>query len=688
MNSSSLGYSSWLQEFWQDLHPTPGRVGSTLRITLATALALVLFLVLQMPYAAFGLYAVFLTGRESPSASLRNGIAALATISLVVTTEITVVFVTDNDPMARVLSVAAISFIAGMIIVGTNLPALGSSWGLLCITVIAFWENHTPADTLVKNSLRLLAAFSLGIGCAVAVEYIFGVRSPADRLKQQLRSRYEALERMFTVCSRDADPEERFAAASQVSRLAAAGHTGMMALYNEIVDRDLETAGLPVGTRVQITMLAQLMDDAAAFGLRRNIGDDAGSRERCAILAEQFRILLELKAPDSESRFRVGPQEAHGLLDHVESDLASIARMPTFLDGERNRLLLGVPSKKVSVFVPGAIEDPNNVAFSLKVSLCATLCYILYHAIDWPGISTSAITVMVVALTTTGAIKQRFTLRFLGATIGGLILGLGTIALLFPGMDSITSLVVLVGAITFIAAWTSGGPRFNYLGLQIAFAFYLVTLEGFGPATELAPARDRVAGIFLALLVMWFVFDQIWPVRTVTAMRRLLAAVFRSAARLLLLLDATKNPVELLRQTESLRDQVGKNIATLRTLSDAVRYEFGVDREQHVRAGDTILRVSLITAGLIWNQLALFHDEHEADLINQPALAEMRSKIAQHLNFFAEAVVRKNSVGTEKMASITSSLLLGSEQYGQYAQNTIALCEDLHALVSTLSPRA
>ena len=94
---------------------------------------------------------------------------------------------------------------------------------------------------------------------------------------------------------------------------------------------------------------------------------------------------------------------------------------------------------------------------------------------------------MVVALTTTGAIKQRFTLRFLGATIGGLILGLGTIALLFPSMDSMTSLVVLVGAVAFIAGWTSGGPRFNYLGLQIAFAFCLVTLEGFGPSTELLP---------------------------------------------------------------------------------------------------------------------------------------------------------------------------------------------------------
>src|SRR5271168_1482076 len=150
-SSSSQNLRSWLREFWQDLQPTPGRLNSSLRITLATALALVLFLVWQMPYAAFGLYAVFLIGRESPSVSLRLGIASLLTVSLAIAIELAVVYMTDNDPMARVLSVAAVAFLGGMIVVGTSLPALGSSWGLIYITVIAFWENHLPADTLVKN---------------------------------------------------------------------------------------------------------------------------------------------------------------------------------------------------------------------------------------------------------------------------------------------------------------------------------------------------------------------------------------------------------------------------------------------------------------------------------------------------------------------------------------------------------
>ena len=681
---SSLSFTSWLQRFWQDLQPTPGRLNSSLRMTLATVLTLVLLLVLQMPFAAFGLYAVFLTVRESPSASLRLGLAILVTVTLAIAIELAVVYVTDNDPMARVLSASAIAFLGGMIVVGTSLPALGSSWGLIYITVIAFWENHSPADTLVKNSLRLLAAFSIAIACAVAVEYVFGVRSPADRLKEQFRLRYLALEKMFSLYARDAEPKRRFEAASQVSRLAASGQAGMTDLYNQIADRDFDMGVLPIAARVHITILAKLMDDSAAFGLQSQVQEDSTFRQRCERIAEQCRSLMRGLVPHSERRFEAVATARHSLLDHVEGDIRSILLMPTGPSGAKNKELVGVPSKKVPLFIPGAIADLSNIGFSLKISLCATICYILYRAIDYPGISTSAITVMVAGLTTTGAIKQRLTLRLLGATIGGLILGLGTITFLFPSMDSITSLVVLVGSVAFVCGWISGGARFNYVGLQVAFAFYLVTLQGFGASTELEPARDRLIGILVALVVMWFVFDQIWPVRTVTAMRRLLASVLRSAASLLQLIDATREHDELLRNTESLRDRVGKNIATLRTLSEAVEYEFGLDREQHVRSSEVILRIAVTAAALIWNQLALLHDEHDMHLITEPGLVEMRRTLAEYMNTMAESIVQETVIYAVPIVSSVSASLLKSERYGEYTQNTIALCEDLQALALAL----
>jgi multidrug resistance protein MdtO len=149
---------------------------------------------------------------------------------------------------------------------------------------------------LVKNSLWLLATFSLAIGCGVAVEYVFGTHSPAERLEEQLRARYQALEKMFGLHARDGEPRQRFEAATRVSRLAAAGQAGMLGLYNQIVDRNLDTGALPIGTRVHITMLAELMDDSAAVGLQSQMRDDPEFRQRCARIAEQCRSLISGRA--------------------------------------------------------------------------------------------------------------------------------------------------------------------------------------------------------------------------------------------------------------------------------------------------------------------------------------------------------------------------------------------------------
>jgi multidrug resistance protein MdtO len=679
----------WLQRILEDLQPTPGRLSKTLRMTLASLLVLVLMLVLQMPYIAYGLYFIFLMGRESLSVSLRTASVLVVSIAVVIVAEMVVVILSDNDPMARILSVAVATFIGGMMLVSTSQPSLGSAMGFIYCVVIGFWEHHAPEDTLVKNSLRLLAAFAIAAVCGVAVEYIFGARSPADLLEEQFRIRYRALEEMFRLCAHEeVGPKLRFDAAARVSRLAVAGQSGMMDLYNQIVDRNLDTGNLPIATRVHITMLAELMDDAAAFGLQSETGDEPEVRQRCARIAEQCGRLIPAALPQSEQRLEPGPQTTNSLLDRVEATIHSILVMPVDLGAAKNKELAVLPSRDVPFLIPGAIKDKDNIAFALKISLCATLCYIVYNAIDWPGLSTSVTTVMVTGLSTTAAMKQRFTLRILGSLLGGLILGLGTIAFLFPSMDSITSLIVLVGTIAFAASWISGGARFNYLGLQLAFAFYLVALLDFSAATELAPARDRFVGILFALVIMWFVFDQLWPVRTVTAMRRVLATVLRSGASLFLLIDNIREHDQLLRETESLRDRVGKNISALRTMSEAVEYEFGVDREHQIRSSELMLQISITAAALIWNQVAVLHDEQEIGFFAEPGLVEMRQKLADHMNIMANAIARKTGFPSESPARLASPSLWNSEHNGEYTRNTIARYEDLQNLALALSREA
>lgn len=685
MNATSPRSIPWLETVWQDLQPTPGRLNNMMRMVLSSTILLVLVLVLQMPFANYGLYIIFVIGRESPSASLRTGILSALILALAIAIELGVVILSDNDPMARVLSVIVVTFLSGIASVCTSLPVVGWMLGFFYCLLIAFWEGHAPEDVLVKNSLRLLAVAALAVACAVAVEYIFGTRSPVKRLEDQFRMRYRALEEMFDLYAQDATPKQRYDAGARVSRLAAAGQMGMMNLCDQIVDRDLDSGTLPIGTRVRITMLAELMDTSAAFGLQSKALDDPEFRERCARVAEQCRRLITAPITRVENAQEPRPQSLNTLLDRVEVSIRSILSMPVDLGGLKNKELAVLPSKKVSFLIPGAIYSRDNIAFALKISLCATFCYILYHAIDWPGTSTSVSTVMVAGLTTTGAMKQRLAFRLLGAVIGGLVLGIGATAFLFPYMDSITSLTILIASIAFVAGWISGGAKFGYIGLQLVFAFYLVAFEGFSAPMQLAPARDRCAGILFAIIVMWFVFDQVWPVRTVTAMRRVLASVLRSGASLFLLADTAKQHDKLLLETDSLRDRLGKNISALRTMSEAVEYEFGVDRERHIRSSELLLQISMTAAALIWNQVAVLHDERDSDFIAEPGLVEMRRQLAAQLNSMAGAVDSKTAYSLENMATFVSPSLLNSLRYGEYIRNTIARYEDLQNLALALS---
>src|SRR5271168_1411968 len=145
-----------MDRLWQDLEPTPGRLNSTLRIVLASVITLLLLMTLRMPFAGLGMYFVFLIGRDSPAVSFRSSILIILTLITSIGAVLAVVILTDNDPMGRVLGVAVVTFLAGMIMLSSTVPALASTFGFIFCTLIALWETSTPADTLVKEMLYLV----------------------------------------------------------------------------------------------------------------------------------------------------------------------------------------------------------------------------------------------------------------------------------------------------------------------------------------------------------------------------------------------------------------------------------------------------------------------------------------------------------------------------------------------------
>ena len=294
---------------------------------------------------------------------------------------------------------------------------------------------------------------------------------------------------------------------------------------------------------------------------------------------------------------------------------------------------------------------------------------------------------MIAGLATTGAIKQKFAFRLAGALIGGLILGIGSTVFLFPQMDSITSLTVLVAVVAFAGAWIAGGRQYSYVGLQIVFSFYLVAFEDFRPPTNLDPPRDRLIGILLALVVMWFVFDQIWPVRTVTAMRKALASLLHNEAELFRTELAGLPREELIQQTDVFRDHMGKTMAAIRTMNDAVGYEFGVGRQKQIDLAEQILRGALTTVALVWNEISVMHNQEDADFLTAPGLRQMRTELCVKLDELAALVTQENVAPYSQLSISLAPEILDNPRYSEYARLTMGRFSELQFILMGLQRR-
>ncbi len=677
-----------IRAFWRDQQPSPDRIKCVLRIVLASVITLVCILVWQMMYLPLCLYILFFVAHESPAICFKFNMLMLVTGTIAVTISLVLIGLTDNDPMARVLSIAAIGFVCGMGIQACVIPFLFVGGGFVFVTLIAMWELHAPADTLVKNSLWFIATLSVSLGSSLAVEYLFGARNPAADLRKQIAMRYRALQKLFSLYADGDVTSEWSQAASQVARFAAAGPREILALYETVVARNLDPGDLRIGTKVRMTLGLQLLDLSAAFAAQNPQTVDPELRGRCAVIAAHCGALADLKTTvQSEEELKLRPGSSSTLLDRVEETLHEILVMPHNMPSLPNKELAALPARKIEFINKAALTNKDSVAFALKLSLCATLCYIFYFAVDWPGISTCCGTVLIVGLTNSGAMKQKFAYRFIGSALGG-ALGLAVESLLLPNIDSLTGVVLIVASVVFVTGYIAQGRRFSYIGMQMCFSFYLVAITGYHAPTQLAPARDRLIGILIALFVMWVVFDQLWPVRTVTVMRQALASALRDVSELFQLCKEGRRYGVLLRRADILREDFGKKIANLQTLNDTVKYEFGKDRELYFRQSETMLRASLAAVALFWNEIVVLNTPEDDDFFRDPELIEMRRTMAEHLEAMANAVVRSLPIPVVSPTLFVSPELVGSPRFGEYVRHALSRLGEVNNVINELDLQA
>jgi multidrug resistance protein MdtO len=224
--------------------------------------------------------------------------------------------------------------------------------------------------------------------------------------------------------------------------------------------------------------------------------------------------------------------------------------------------------------LPDAFQNPEYTRFAFAGCLAATVCYILYNALDWRGISTSVLTCIVTALSTIGSSLQAQYLRLAGFVAGGLVLGISAQILILPAIDSIFGFSLFFAAGTAIAAWfATSSPRLSFFGVQMALAFYFVNLQDFQIQTDLTIARDKVIGVLLGILAMGFIFDRFGTKSDADQLQKLLVRNVRMLAQLGVCPVARDRAIAV-SQLSRLRSQINDNFVNLESQTDAARFEF------------------------------------------------------------------------------------------------------------------
>ena len=120
------------------------------------------------------------------------------------------------------------------------------------------------------------------------------------------------------------------------------------------------------------------------------------------------------------------------MLQEMERTVALIPEVfqrDEIVDGSQNA---PGPNWWRALFVPDAFQNPEYLRFAFAGCLAASVCYVLYNALDWPGIFPSVLTCIVTALSTIGSSLQAQFLRLAGFVVGGLILGISAQILILP----------------------------------------------------------------------------------------------------------------------------------------------------------------------------------------------------------------------------------------------------------------
>ena len=512
---SRTGLTGVLQ---RELTLTDTRIHTMARIIVCTTIVVMLTMAFQIPLPAYVAYLVFLVSQEDAASTLISAVGGLVAVTLAVAVSLLLYVFDAAEPALRIPLLAA-STLAGTFLARTSrLGPIIFLAGFILVLSQTLLDDVPTTEAVTHVVLWLWVVVALPVGVTIFVNLLAG-ESPVVLARKRATQLLEAVA-TYIETPASADPSrlrDQLLALSQLKNKAFLWSKPLKVFAQE--DNRL------IDLLLEVLQIARYLPSSAPLAARQSLAGSLRASER-HFLRRRGVTVDEVSSGNEPAPNDLDPAQV-ALRDAVDE----------LFDAASGKAPAALPDKAASPprQPPKAGTSANraHARFAFKVMFAVLASYATYSLLDWPGIRTAVTTCFFVSLTTVGESVHKLTLRLSGAIIGGLIAGL-CIVFVLPSLTDIGQLCLLVVAVSAFCAWIStSSETIAYAGMQIAFAFFLGVLQGYGPADDLTVLRDRVVGIFIGNIWITIFFTTLWPVSAWSQARDKWSATVRQLGDLL-----------------------------------------------------------------------------------------------------------------------------------------------------------
>jgi multidrug resistance protein MdtO len=532
--------------FIRELVATPRRWRASIRLSAGATLATAGILAFQVPHGEYLVVILFLVGVNDGWGSPRRALwrmGALVVGSLLCITSLAAF--SDKPWILFPLQCVLL----GAVIFASRTTTIPYAAVLVAVCFLLTVPEYVASpEVTIEAALWSLAMIGLGALGGTLIQLVIWRETPQDLLLSNFTGRFQLVEDVLANAL-DATPAGR---KPPVHGLVAATNIArQLQLLEDAEDespflRQRHTEQLRLITDVQLLV-------RGALEVEETLGEAGEARALPPQLAERARQVLSTarglrEALEQRRLADVSPPSGapvgQAASDAVTSELGqALAQMERALLAMPDRLgfLAGLPTKGEELSTREAVaarpllagfrlDNVEEVRVAVKAALAIAICGLTYETLNWPGISACVFAILLLAQGNVGASLERSILQVCGVLLGA-VWAFVVVVVAMPNMTSVASLLVMLFPLYFAVSWLAyGGGVTTAAALQMAMAAILVLLPGFGPTTDLLPARDRVVGILLGNVVFAAINLSLWPVYAGTPAR--FAQTLRALAEL------------------------------------------------------------------------------------------------------------------------------------------------------------